>query len=126
MQNKEIINVYYVKNKGGDILANTVGGWAFLIGVILAVVLAFFTQFESLAWLLVLLGLVVGFLNITEKETQKFLMNGVVLVIVGAFGGDAMGAIPYLSGIFNNLVALFAPAVIIVSLKHVFEMAKTR
>jgi hypothetical protein len=105
-------------------VANTLGGWAFLVGVVLALVFAFFGQFASWAWLLVVLGLLIGFLNISEKETQKFLMAGAVLVIVGEFGGNAFGSVMYLSGIFNNLVALFAPATIVVALKSVFEMAK--
>ena len=62
---------------------NSIGGWAFLIDVLLALVFAFFGRFADWAWLLVILGLIIGFLNITERETQRFLMAGTVLVIIG-------------------------------------------
>jgi len=105
-------------------LANSIGGWAFLIGVLLAIILAFFSDMASFAWIIVVLGLIIGLLNISEGETQKFLMAGVILVIVGALAGNMFASIMYLTDIFNNLVALFAPAVVVVALKSVFEMAK--
>ena len=111
------------KQKGGGNVGSTLGGWAFLIGVILALIFAFFT-FPSLAWVLVVLGLIIGLLNISDKETQKFLMAGTVLVIIGAFGGEALGTVMYLPEIFNNLVMLFAPATLVVALKSVFGMAR--
>lgn len=104
-------------------MANGIGGWAFLIGVILAVIFAFFDTM-NLAWIIVVLGLIIGLLNISEQETQKFLTAGVILVLVGWLAGDMFEPIMYLSEIFNNLVALFAPAVVVVALKSVFEMAK--
>jgi hypothetical protein len=104
-------------------LKNSLGGWAFLVGVVLALVFAFY-PFPNLFWLLAALGLVIGFLNITESETQKFLMAGTVLVIVGHFAGTTLGTIQFLPTIFDNLVALFAPATVVVALKSAFEMAK--
>lgn len=107
------------KNSGSRL-----GGWAFLIGVLLAIVLAFVGSLASLAWILVILGLIIGLFNIDAGETQKFLYAGAILVIVGAFAGETLTSIMYLQDIFVNLVALFAPATIIVALKSVFELAK--
>ena len=104
-------------------MANSIGGWAFLVGVLLAIILAFF-ELATFAWIIVVLGLIIGLLNISEQETQKFLTAGVILVIVGALAGNMFASISYLTDIFNNLVALFAPAVVVVALKSVFEMAK--
>ena len=101
----------------------TIGGWAFLLGVLLAVLFAFIS-FDGMEWILVLLGLIVGLLNITHSEVQRFLMAGTVLVIVGAFGSEGLSHLMYLSTIFSNLVALFAAATIIVALKSVFELAR--
>lgn len=103
---------------------NTIGSWAFLIGVLLAIVLAFIASLESLAWLLVVLGIIIGLFNIDGKETTKFLWAGLALVLVGAFAGNTLGSVMYLQDIFANMVALFAPAVIVVALKSVFELAK--
>lgn len=102
---------------------STVGSWAFLIGVILALLVAFFNLPGS-AWLLVILGLIIGLLNITESETSKFLMAGTVLVIVSAFGASSLSSVAYLPDIFNNLVGLFTAATIVVALKSVFQLAR--
>lgn len=103
---------------------NKIGGWAFIIGVLLAVILGFLGTSASLAWLLLILGIIVGLLNIAEKEVQPFLLAGVVLVIVGQFGGSVFSSVPAIGGIFNALIQLFAPATVVVALKSVFTLAK--
>jgi len=120
---------------------NTIGAWAFLIGVILAVVIGLSTTLISIPVLttyspqiyaiLVILGIVVGFLNVGGRESQTFLMAGTVLVIVSRFGMDGVtgsligiGVGDAVSAIFGALIALFAPATIIVALKTVFAIAK--
>lgn len=104
-----------------------IGGWAFLIGVILAVILGLFGSLTAtLGWVLVVLGLIVGLINITEKESSPFMTAGAVLVIVSALSGNALGSLPYLSGILNALTALFVPATIVVAIKTVFSYAKSR
>ncbi|MFH1971956.1 MAG: hypothetical protein ABIJ18_00590 [archaeon] len=100
------------------------GAWAFLIGLILAIVFAFVTYGTWLPWTLVIIGLVVGLLNITESEVTPFLMAGAVLVIVSAFGADVLSTITYLQGILNNILMLFVPATIVVALKSVFSLAR--
>ena len=105
-----------------------IGGWAFLIGVILAVILGLFGSLTAtLGWVLVVLGLIVGLINITEKESTPFMMAGAVLVIVSALSVDAgLGSLPYLPNILNALMALFVPATVVVAIKTVFSYAKSR
>ena len=104
---------------------NTVGQWAFLIGVVIAVVLGFVPNANS-TWgiILVVLGLVVGLLNITDSETTPFLLSGLTLIIASRFGGDAFGNISFLGSILDNLLVIFVPATIIVAIKNVFALAK--
>lgn len=113
------------KKAGGNIL----GAWAFLIGVILAVIFGFLPTAVWVLWLLVIFGIIVGFLNITDVEVQPFLIAGVILVIISALGGRVfeplvIGGIPFVSNILNNMLALFVPATIIVALKSVFSIAR--
>lgn len=105
---------------------NQLGGWAFLAGVLLAVIIGMFGVGADFVWVLVLIGLIVGILNITEKETNAFLMSGAVLIIASAFGGEILGNITYvnLDSIFNMLLAIFVPATIVVAIKHSFELAR--
>lgn len=113
-----------------------VGGYSFIIGVILAIVLGLASGAlgaNAAAWLgslLVVLGLIVGFLNVTGKETKEFLMVATVLVIV-TFAGNAatnLGGVQvigqYLAGIFNALLAFVVPATIVVALKNILALAQ--
>jgi hypothetical protein len=104
------------------------GSWAFLIGVILAVILGSGLLWElSSMWLgvLVVIGIIVGLFNITDKEVMPFLLSGAVLVIVSSQGQMVMGDIPMLNGILSALLAIFVPATIIVAIKNVFSLAKS-
>ncbi|OIO80191.1 hypothetical protein AUJ84_04060 [Candidatus Pacearchaeota archaeon CG1_02_32_132] len=101
------------------------GGWAFLIGVLLAIVLGYIGKIDSTwTWILVVIGLIVGFFNVAERETEPFLMSGAVLIIASAFGGTALNAVASLNNVLQALLLIFVPATVIVAIKHVFNMAK--
>jgi hypothetical protein len=112
------------RKRSGSSGAAMLGKWAFLIGVLLAVIFAFVTATSWLAWLLVVLGLIVGLLNIDAGETSAFLLAGTVLALMGFLGGQSLSSVLYLGAIFDNLLALFVPATVIVALKSVFALAK--
>ena len=123
---------------------NYIGAWAFLIGVILAVIIGLSTTLSN-SWIsvfniskyssalygiLALLGLTVGFMNVGGRESQTFLLAGAVLVIVSGFGMDSVSGsligfqiAEAIKTIFGALLALFVPATIIVALKTVFSIA---
>ncbi len=101
-----------------------IGHWAFIVGILLAIIAGLVPQLQTstITWILVILGLVVGLLNISAKETTEFLVAVIALLIVGS-----AGAIPALGGIvlaiLANIVALSAPAALIVALKAVYSLA---
>ncbi len=99
------------------------GAWAFLVGVVLAVLFAFVSA-SWLPWVLAVIGIVIGLFNIQEKEVSSFLLAGAVLVVVSSFGGEVFGGISFLSDILSNMLMLFVPATVVVALKSVFGMAK--
>jgi len=104
---------------------NVIGSWAFLIGVILAIIFGFLTMNATVAIILVVIGLLVGILNVTDKESMPFLLSGAVLIIASALGqNESLKLIPYLSNILNALLLIFVPATIIVAIKNVFSMAR--
>ena len=104
---------------------NQLGSWAFLVGLIIAIVIGLFGQLGP-AWLmaLVIIGLLVGLLNVSSGETTPFLISGSVLIIASAFGGDVLSPVPYASSIFDALLVLFIPATIVVAIKNVFAIAR--
>lgn len=101
-----------------------VGKWAFIVGIVLAVVVAFVTQIAWMYWILAVLGLVVGFLNITTEETKGFLLASIALILsaTSVQGIPLVGQI--VTQIMANLVAFIAAAVLVVALKTLFETAK--
>ena len=110
--------------------ANLVGSWAFLIGFVAAVTLGIFnaqvvdpTQ-TIVLWSLIIIGIILGLINISSKENSKFLIAGLTLVIVSYMGRGILNIIPVVGAILSALLVLFVPATIITALKSVFDMAK--
>lgn len=108
---------------------NLIGAWAFLIGVILAVVLGLFINLSNdsspiLKIVLLILGIVIGLLNVTSNELKDFMLAGTVLVIVSALGGNILSTITFVGDIVTALIILFVPATIVVSLKQLFALGK--
>ena len=120
---------------------NSIGAWAFLIGVVLALVIGLFTTLLPIPALikysgyiygiLVLLGIIVGGMIVTGKDSQTVLVAGLIIVIVSQFGRESVsgsligiGLGDTVTSIFTALLALFVPATIIVALKTVFSIAK--
>jgi hypothetical protein len=122
---------------------NHFGAWAFLIGVILAVIIGIGTSSllsinavksfsAEIYGILVLIGLIVGFSIKTGagKDSETFMVTGAILVIVSKFGMESVtgsligiGIIDVVSSTFSALLALFVPATIIVALKTMFGIA---
>ena len=104
-----------------------IGGWAFLIGVILAVILGALGKMnDTTTWILVVIGLIVGLINITEKEATPFMMAGAVLVVVSALSGNVLSSITILGNILSALMILFVPATVVVAVKTVFGYARSK
>ena len=101
------------------------GRWAFLIGIILAVLFgAIGTLSTWVLWVLIIAGLIVGLMNIADEEVSPFLMSGIILIIASALGGNILDVLPLIGGILQAILVLFVPATIIVAVKHVFSFAK--
>lgn len=115
---------------------NLVGAWAFLIGVVLAVLVGIFAGSNLnplILYILAGLGVVVGYF-VAEKDVQTFLFASVSLVLVSYAGVQGLFLSAALSGVdigklfssmMGALLVLFVPATIIVALKTVFSIAKS-
>jgi hypothetical protein len=71
------------------------------------------------------LGLIVGFLNIQEEETQRFLLAAIGLLI----SATAINMIPWIGDIgtriLGNLSVFIAAAILIVSLRSLFSTMRS-
>jgi len=104
-----------------------IGSWAFLIGVVLAVIFAFFEAQIWVVWLLVVIGVIVGLLNIAVHEVQPFLLAGTVLVIISALGGGVFKPLElvFISRFLDNVLFLFVPATLVVALRSLWALGRT-
>ena len=120
------------------------GEWAFIIGVLIAVVIGIFVGdinklvntakegkdtgiYGWLVLLLVVLGLLVGLMNVTEKETTPFLVAAAALLITGTQSSNLLvikGIGVYLVGIVSAISVFVVPAAIVVALKAISSLAK--
>lgn len=114
------------KVSGGG--SHLLGSWSFLIGLILAVLLGLgFTGAyrETMVWIIFLLGIVVGLLNVTHNEVSAFLTSGTILVLVSWLGSSVIESVSLIiAGVLNGILTLFVPATIIVALRAVFVLAR--
>jgi len=117
---------------------NLWGAWAFLIGVVLAIiagivsVLSFGILNPIILAVLIILGLVVGFVNVSSKDVNTFLMAAVSLVIVSFAGIQGIGSAEIIgiqiggivSSTLGALLGLLVPATIVVAIKSLFSIAQ--
>ena len=118
---------------------NRVGAWAFLAGIIIALLVGTLRIWYSganidpvILVILAILGIVMGYF-VAEKDVNTFLTASVSLVIVSYMGisglvvqaavlGVDLGRAA--SSILGTLLILFVPATIVTALKTVFAIAK--
>jgi uncharacterized membrane protein len=106
------------------------GEFAFIVGILLAILVGLFSgSFNEVAisTVFIALGLIVGLLNITKKEMEKFLIASVALLLAGAAGLQNLPTIgKYIGPIFTNIATFVAPAVVVVALKAIYEIASKK
>lgn len=123
------------------------GEWAFLIGVLLALFVGLFSGWlEDMSMtvyvmgILVFLGLVVGLMNVPDKEVTGFLIAAIALLaVVNSWGPltamlqETLGVVAdpslvvmvanWLTGFLSALSAFVSPAALIVALKQIYDLA---
>jgi len=105
------------------------GNYAFMGGVVLAIILGVFGTYvvaytEAITYLLIVLGLIVGLVNVKQKEAFNFLIASIALLAVGAAGLDMLPVVgTYVRTILTNIATFVAPAAILVALKAIYDLA---
>jgi cytochrome bd-type quinol oxidase subunit 2 len=116
------------------------GVWAFTIGMFLALFAGLFSSLLNLpnnvngiiVAVLVVLGIAVGFLNVSKEETSSFLMSSVAVMIALFTAGSAIAAMLSSLGIIGTVlqsllsyINMFVfPATIVVAIKSIYALAK--
>ena len=98
-----------------------VGKWSFIIGVILAI-LAGFIDAVWPAVVLAILGLIVGFLNVSAKEVLHYLVAVIALLLIGTAG---IGALTVLGGFVDAVQIMVANFIVFVAASGLVVAIKT-
>ena len=107
--------------------SHLMGAWAFLIGVILAIIFGFVPAAAAgawLTWLMIIIGIIVGILILSVKHIQVFLLASLFVVLVAAFSGLVFNMAIFVPQMLGNMIAVFVPVTIFAALKSVFSLAK--
>lgn len=110
---------------------SAIGGISFVVGLVLAAIVAVFASSSPPVWaigLLAVLGLIVGLLNVQDKEVVQFLVASIAFLVSFsalsatiqqlAFGWEAIASF------FSLMIVFVAPAAGIVAILTLFRMAK--
>ena len=101
-----------------------IGKWAFIVGLVIAVLAGLFFQPGWAIWMLAILGLIVGLLNVTAEDTRSFLLAAIALTL----SATALNTLPVvgtaLGFILPFVVAFVAGATIVIALKELFQTAR--
>lgn len=102
-----------------------IGKWAFIVGLVIAVLAGLFFQPAWAIWVLAILGVIVGLLNVTAEDTRGFLLAAIALTL----SATALNTMPVLGTAFSLVlpfvVAFVAGATIVVALKELFQTARS-
>ena len=100
------------------------GKWAFIVGFVICVVAGLWIAQPWMYWVLAVLGLIVGIMNVTGEETRTFLLAAIGLML----SASSIIAIPLIgvavTAVLANVVVFISAAVLVVALKSLFEVAK--
>ena len=112
----------------------TVGVWAFIIGIIIALLVGILAAnmvayMGTISAVVVILGLVVGILNVTEKEVTNFVIAAIGLA-TGAIAIANLGPLlpkgigDMITTTFTVFSVFVAGAVFVPALKAVYKISK--
>jgi len=120
--------------KGKTNVLGMIGFWAFILGLVIAVVVGIMAALgmagaglmSAVIIILIILGLIIGFLNITAKEILLFLVATIALIVVGGVFAPlktlSIGAM--LDNILALIATLMAPAAIVAAIKTLWTVGK--
>ncbi len=119
--------------KGKTNVASMIGFWAFIVGLVIALAVGIMAALgtadaimPATIIVLIILGLLIGFLNITAKEILLFLVATIALIVVGSVFAPlttfSVGKI--LDAVLALIATLMAPAAIVAAIKALWAVGK--
>ncbi len=110
---------------------NAVGSYSFVLGLVIAGLIAIFSASSVPTWaifLLAILGLIVGLLNVTDSEASSFLLAGIAFALsfnsLATIASSLPGVGLWVSSFFSLMVVFVSPAIAVVALKVLYDITK--
>lgn len=118
--------------KKKNTLLGKIGPWAFVLGLIIAIISAITKQ---VFWMLGILGVIVGLMNISDKELSHYLLASLTFLVsanalsvtltkVVSFMPLIERMLVFVDPLLANMVIFVAPGASIVALKALYNLAK--
>lgn len=104
---------------------------AFIVGILIALILSGFGPISGgVAVILVILGIIVGIINIGDEEVHQFLLAALVFIISAGALMEFAGTLPaignWLKNFFEGVILFVAPGAAITALRALYEVAKSK
>ena len=96
-----------------------------LVALIVAVIGAIMTELAAMPWFLyaaLVLGVLIGFLNISRKESIKLLVAFLALSAVSGVFAIVPMLGGYITSFFTHLLAVFGPATALVAFRVLYRI----
>jgi hypothetical protein len=106
-------------------LGDKIGAWSFIAGLGIAILVGLIPGLSAswVPWVLAVIGVLIGILNIGDKEVTPFLVASIAFMLsASSLGGILLGDI--ILRILSNIAVIVAPAAAIVSLRVIYDLAK--
>ncbi|MFZ5955789.1 MAG: hypothetical protein ACOYT4_05170 [Nanoarchaeota archaeon] len=114
-------------------IMDKVGVWAFIIGLLLTLIIALIKpaalSSKGIVALISILGLVVGLINVADAEVNLYLLATITLLLSA---NSLIGVMNFLSitNVFTTflqgVIIFVAPGAVIVSLRALYDVAKSK
>jgi hypothetical protein len=112
-------------------MKGTIGKIAFVLGIVGALILGVLSGLKLFdptsiifSSILIVAGIVIGLLNITDKESIPFMISALVLGV----GTASLASLPYigffLGAVFETLAKVILPASIVIAIKTAVQMSR--
>lgn len=100
-----------------------VGKWSFIVGVIIAIISGFWAV-PAVTLVMVILGLIVGLLNVAKEEVTGYLIASIALLMVGTTGFAVIDTLTGVAGgwfesVLTNFTAFVAASALIVAIRGI-------
>lgn len=105
-----------------------IGKWAFIIGIILAIGSGFFV-IPWLTFVLMILGLIVGFLNISKKHVHDYLVAVIALLLIGVASLQSLSVLDisladWVNTVLANFIGFVGASGLVIAIKSVIQLGQ--